>query len=756
MRKLLLFILFCLLPSIALAQRGHEFEQDGVSIDDRDVVNAITPVEFVDGGSALDLQLDLAGTFTWTGTHSFSGASGTFKFPLLTSDQITDGQCDWDTAEDGGVGVIECGSDDGGGTTVHFFSEGLRRATGDCGTSTGGVTNEICLDDDSGAGSGIWRCPSPGDCDGTTAWERVDGGMTDFRITEEDSVPLITVDQNDLIRFKGTPSLVVEVQVVADEEHIVAHTFDSRKNNFIRGATVLTELEAGGLIIDTDGDGSTITTDVLFYEDGGGNQYGLFGADTYPASDGDFLQYDAGTNMVIWGAAFALAGGDGIAINAAPDPDEIDVDLITSGGGADIQSPSGLEILGGKLGLLQGCISAQGDVLAWNGVSSQWQCLPPTVAFSSITDPIVSSNISFGTSEEVTFHANLPSQASSGAFFTFQYSPFFFPDTGTQGLISFEHGSSGIGTVDYLVNIENKFTAAIPSAMQVVTTASGFDQVFDLSDTDLDTIIITQSSAGIGDDGIEDHELDRLDGLDDALVDLDDSPTWTGTHTFTAPEIGAATATTAAADNDSTLVATTAWIDDEVIKEDGTIGGGGNLTACKMFYARDINCKTSGGCTTGTPVAGDNFDYKTADFATGADAAGNWEFIVPENLAGASLIATVYWTSNDAACTAEAGTDAVCWAVATNGLTDGEDWDGAGFGDAQGVEDVCLADGDLMISAPTDAITHAWSAGDLVTLNIIRDVDAGHVDCANDGYSGDASLLGVKVCHGTDNAFSGE
>lgn len=49
-----------------------------------------------------------------------------------------------------------------------------QRSAADCTTETGGVTDEICLDSTAGAGTGLWRCPSPGDCNGTTAWERVD------------------------------------------------------------------------------------------------------------------------------------------------------------------------------------------------------------------------------------------------------------------------------------------------------------------------------------------------------------------------------------------------------------------------------------------------------------------------------------------------------------------------------------------------------------------------------------------------------
>ena len=37
---------------------------------------------------------------------------------------------------------------------------GTHRTANDCTTEGGGFTNEICLDDDGGAGAGLWRCPA--------------------------------------------------------------------------------------------------------------------------------------------------------------------------------------------------------------------------------------------------------------------------------------------------------------------------------------------------------------------------------------------------------------------------------------------------------------------------------------------------------------------------------------------------------------------------------------------------------------------
>ncbi len=51
---------------------------------------------------------------------------------------------------------------------------GVVRSAAVCTTETLGVADELCVDSTGGAGTGLWYCPSPGDCNGTTAWERVD------------------------------------------------------------------------------------------------------------------------------------------------------------------------------------------------------------------------------------------------------------------------------------------------------------------------------------------------------------------------------------------------------------------------------------------------------------------------------------------------------------------------------------------------------------------------------------------------------
>ena len=58
------------------------------------------------------------------------------------------------------------------GGDAHLFSA-------DCAAETGAAEDTVCIDND-GAGGGIWYCPAPGDCSGTTAWVRKDGGGSGF------------------------------------------------------------------------------------------------------------------------------------------------------------------------------------------------------------------------------------------------------------------------------------------------------------------------------------------------------------------------------------------------------------------------------------------------------------------------------------------------------------------------------------------------------------------------------------------------
>lgn len=75
----------------------------------------------------------------------------------------------------------------------------IGRSVADCTAETQGATDDICFDTD-GAGAGLWRCPSPGDCSGTTAWVRVDNTSATLTVGGEISGTLdnVNIDTEEL------------------------------------------------------------------------------------------------------------------------------------------------------------------------------------------------------------------------------------------------------------------------------------------------------------------------------------------------------------------------------------------------------------------------------------------------------------------------------------------------------------------------------------------------------------------------------
>ncbi len=178
-------------------------------------------------------------------------------------------------------------------------------------------------------------------------------------------------------------------------------------------------------------------------------------------------------------------------------------------------------------------------------------------------------------------------------------------------------------------------------------------------------------------------------------------------------------------------------------------------TECVMLNAAGINCDTTAGCAT-ADTAGTNFDYTVAAFATAADDFGAWTFPTPQNLSGTTFIATVYWLGSETACDDTDTADDVCWTVAGAGIGDAGPFESASLGTSQGKVDRCIDDGELLITDVFDAVTHGWEEDELAIVEVSRDVDAGHADCAADAWPNDALLMAVRICYEVDNVFSGE
>lgn len=178
-------------------------------------------------------------------------------------------------------------------------------------------------------------------------------------------------------------------------------------------------------------------------------------------------------------------------------------------------------------------------------------------------------------------------------------------------------------------------------------------------------------------------------------------------------------------------------------------------TECLMLDAAGGVCDTTGGCTSAT-VEGTNFDYRTMDFATGADSTASWAFELPDNFVGTTAQVYFHWVSNNAACNGGVDDD-VCWSLDSASIANDGTWHTAGLsGTADGVTDRCLANGDLMKTGAL-TFTHSMTAGQRAMVVVTRDTDGALcAGTADDDYAQDASLLAVRFCYTVDNVFSGE
>ncbi len=412
-------------------------------------------------------------------------------------------------------------------------------------------------------------------------------------------------------------------------------------------------------------------------------------------------------------------------------------------------SASGMELIGGLLTLLQGC--ADNELLKWDETDDDWNCEADAGAAGgdsisvdsvAVVDPDFQDGGDIGvtdTTNVITWDINAGVIVNADMANDALDADKIVGDAIDDGDLDVAAGGTGLST------LTNGGVMLGSGAGDVTPMAALADGEFIVGDGATDPVAESgatlRTSIGVGTGDTLNLTVLTLgaDPADDAgasirLGDLD-SIHWEGTN-----EVGISTGGA-----------------DGFIIENSQAGitmGITTATECVMLNAAAINCKTTGGCATAT-VAGDNFDYVTADFDSAGDESGTWTFPMPVNIAGTTFVASVYWTSNSALCTAEAADD-VCWTVAGASVIDNGDWDGAALGTSQGVDDVCIADGDLMHTSNSDAVTHGWVNNGLAVVQVVRDIDGGHADCTDDRYPADASLLSVEVCYEVDNVFSGE
>lgn len=435
--------------------------------------------------------------------------------------------------------------------------------------------------------------------------------------------------------------------------------------------------------------------------------------------------------------------------------------IIPAGGGASLliagshadsataESDSGLELIGGLLTLIRGC--DDNELLKWDEAEDDWNCEVDAGAAGgdsisvdsvAVVDPDFQDggDIDFtDTTNVITADVKAGVLVDADMADNAMNADKMVGDTTNQNDLDVAAGGTGVST------LADGGVLLGSGAGNVTVMAALADSELIVGDGTTDPVAESgatlRTSIGVGTGDTLNLTVLTLgaDPADDAgasirLGDLD-SIHWEGTN-----EVGISTGGA-----------------DGFIIENSQAGitmGITTATECVMLNAAAINCKTTGGCATAT-VAGDNFDYVTADFDSAGDESGTWTFPMPVNIAGTTFTYSVYWVSNSALCTAEAADD-VCWTVAGASVIDNGDWDGAALGTSQGVDDVCIADGDLMHTSNSDAVTHGWVNNGLAVVQVVRDIDGGHADCTDDRYPADASLLSVEVCYEVDNVFSGE
>lgn len=128
-----------------------------------------------------------------------------------------------------------------------------------------------------------------------------------------------------------------------------------------------------------------------------------------------------------------------------------------------------------------------------------------------------------------------------------------------------------------------------------------------------------------------------------------------------------------------------------------------------------------------------DFDQSTAEYA-------QFSIRMPKSWDEGTVTAEFQWSSN------VSGTNSVVWALRAVAISDDDALDSA-FGTAVTVTDAQTAQGDLMKTAETGAMTIAGSpaVGDWVVFEVYRDAANG-----SDTLAGDARLHGVTIFYTTD------
>jgi hypothetical protein len=156
-----------------------------------------------------------------------------------------------------------------------------------------------------------------------------------------------------------------------------------------------------------------------------------------------------------------------------------------------------------------------------------------------------------------------------------------------------------------------------------------------------------------------------------------------------------------------------------------------------------MKARTTGGAAAGTVETTTNkVMLQTLDFDAATAEYAQFAIRMPKGWNESAVTAYFLWSS------AVSGTNAVVFGLQAVALSDDDALDAA-FGTAQTVTDAQTAQGDMMQTAETSAITVAGTpaAGDWVVFQVYRNAASG-----SDTLAGDARLHGVVVIYTTDAA----
>lgn len=209
----------------------------------------------------------------------------------------------------------------------------------------------------------------------------------------------------------------------------------------------------------------------------------------------------------------------------------------------------------------------------------------------------------------------------------------------------------------------------------------------------------------------------------------------TGAAALASPTFtGVPAAPTAATTTNTTQLATTAFVQQEITER--VIGLQDLFISAAAMWPRSTN-----GCAAlaQTEVATSLFNIQTLDFDQTTQEFAQFQISLPRNWNNGTITAKVYWT-------ATSGSGTVQWGI-SGGAYSNDDALTVALGTAQTVDDTLIATNDLHITDATSAITLAGTPADadFLAIQVSRNP-------ASDTLSADAKLLGVVITITTDAA----